>query len=100
MKGMGDELNEAIRKSREIGQGSARSTRPNYLRIEALGVEPPTETTSEEANVEDVEVTIEPGFNVADPQGQQGLFQSPTPAEVGDGGDSNLGLNLSETSTL
>ena len=36
------------------------------MRIEALGVEPPTETASEEANVEDVEVTIEPGFNIAD----------------------------------
>ena len=36
------------------------------MRIKALGVVPPTETTSEDANVEDVEVTIAPGFNVAD----------------------------------
>ena len=38
VKEMGDELNEAIRKSREIGRGSARSTRPNYMRNDVLGL--------------------------------------------------------------
>ena len=45
VKAMGQELNEAIRESKKIGRGSARSTRLNYMRIDALGVEPPTETT-------------------------------------------------------
>ena len=66
MKEMGQELNEALRRSREGGRGSARSTRPNYLRIPALDLEPPVETAGEDADVEDVEVGINPGFGVAE----------------------------------
>ena len=66
MKEMSLELNEAIRRSRGVGRGSARSTRPNYMRIPALGLEPPTETAGEDAAAEDVEVSIAPGFSAAD----------------------------------
>ena len=41
-----------------------------------------------------------PEKEAGSPKGQQGLNQSPGHAKEGDGGGSNLGLNLSETSTL
>ena len=46
VKEMAQELNEAIRESRKIGQGSARSIRPTYMWNAELGLEPPTETNA------------------------------------------------------
>ena len=66
MKEMGQELNEAIRRSRKVGRGSARSARPNYMWIPTLGLEPPAETAGEDKEAEDVEVGIAPGFSAAD----------------------------------
>ena len=66
VKEMGQELNDAIRRSREIGRGSARSTRPTYMRNAELGLEHPTETNAEDATAEDVEVTVVPGALVAE----------------------------------
>ena len=108
VKEMCQELNEAIKRSREIGRGSARLTRPNYMQIDTIGLEPPTDAPAEDAVTGDDEVVVVERQAAGHPsdwvtgsiQEKQDLGYSSGQAKEGDGGGSSPGRNLGKNSPL